>query len=114
MKQSEINFVVTLDEENVPERIKWGATDAPNNDDADTQAISVALWDHKQKNTMRIDLWTKEMPVDEMKRFHVDCIGGFAQTILNATGDEYMAAEMNALCDKLVEHLKKEYDDSKE
>ena len=114
MKQSEINFVITLDDENVPEKIQWGATDAPDGQNAESQAISVALWDQKQKNTMRIDLWTKEMPVDEMKRFHVDCIGGLAQTILNATGDEYMASEMNALCDKLVEHLKKEYEDPKE
>ena len=57
---------------------------------------------------MRIDLWTKDMPVDEMKRFYVDCLGGMAQSVLNSTGDEFMASQMNDLCDKLVEHLKKE------
>jgi hypothetical protein len=46
------------------------------------------------------------MPVDEMKRFYIDCIGGFSQSVLTATGDETMAAEMNALCDRLARHLR--------
>ena len=46
------------------------------------------------------------MPVEEMKRFYIDCIGGLAQSALTATGDEYMAEEINGLCQRLVEHLK--------
>jgi len=68
----------------------------------------VSLWDEKEKNTLRIDLWTKDMEVMDMKRFYIDCIGGMAQSVLNATGDEFMSQEMNALCDKLVAYLKKE------
>lgn len=113
MKTSEINLKFTLDDENVPEKIQWKASDSGKKKNLDTNAVSVSLWDNDQKNTMRIDLWTKDMPVDEMKRFHVDCIGGLAQTILNATGDEFMAGEMNALCDRLVKHLKDEYESKK-
>ena len=113
MKKSEINFTIDLDKDNIPEKIQWKASDSEQKENLDTDAISVALWDNKQKNTMRIDLWTKDMPIDEMKRFHVDCIGGLAQTILNSTGDEYMANEMNGLCDKLVKHLKKELEEGK-
>jgi hypothetical protein len=29
----------------------------------------LSVWDSKEKESMRIDLWTKEMPVDEMKIF---------------------------------------------
>jgi gliding motility-associated protein GldC len=49
--------------------------------------------DSKSKESMRIDLWTKEMPVDEMKIF-------FHQTLVamsdfhRATGDEKMAETM--------------------
>ena len=46
--------------------------------------------------------------MDEMKHFYIDCLGGLAQSVLNATGDEYMNQEISALCDKLVEHVKKE------
>lgn len=109
MNSSEILFKIDLDKENIPEKINWSATDSEKKEHQETNAISVALWDNEQKNTMRIDLWTNDMPVDEMKRFHVDCIGGLAQTILNATGDEFMAKEINALCDRLVEYLKKEH-----
>ncbi|UII20974.1 gliding motility protein GldC [Fulvivirga ligni] len=108
MKKSEINFTVELDADNIPERIKWDATEKPDGQIDDTKSISVSLWDDVQKNTMRIDLWTKDMPVDEMKRFYVDCLGGMAQTILRSTGDEFMSTEINDLCEKLVEHLKRE------
>lgn len=108
MRKSDINFNIELDAQNVPERIVWEATDNPQDKVSETRAISLSIWDHQEKNTLRIDLWTKEMPVDEMKRFCVDTIGGLAQTILSATGDEYMSEEMNALCEKLVIHLQKE------
>ena len=112
MKKSEINFVVELDQQNVPEKILWEASDKPESTLSETKAVSIALWDHLQKNTLRIDLWAKDMPVHEMKRFYIDCIGGLAQSILSSTGDEHMAGEMNALCDRLVAHLRKEQQQS--
>src|SRR5687768_5958557 len=108
MKKSVINFTVHLDQNNVPDKILWDATDKPEPGQSETKSISLALWDSEQKNTLRIDLWSKDMPVDEMKRFYVDCIGGIAQSMLTSTGDEVMANETNALCEKLVEHLRKE------
>jgi gliding motility-associated protein GldC len=107
MKKSTINFTIELDPNNIPEKILWDATEKPEPGTSETKAISVSLWDQAQKNTLRIDLWTKDMPVEEMKRFYIDCIGGLAQSSLSATGDEYMTQEMNSLCQKLVEYLKK-------
>ena len=106
MKKSTIQFTVHLDTNDVPEKIEWDATDKPELGLSETKAVSIALWDHSQKNTMRIDLWSKDMPVDEMKRFYIDCIGGLGQSVLTATGDEFMANEMNALCTRLVQHVK--------
>jgi gliding motility-associated protein GldC len=108
MKKSTINFTVELDQNNIPEKIFWDATDKPDPGLSETKSISVALWDHIQKNTLRIDLWAKDMPVDEMKRFHVECLGGIAQSILSSTKDEHMSNEINALCERLVDYLKKE------
>lgn len=108
MKKSTIQFTVELDEQNVPERITWDASDKPEDQDPQTRSISLSIWDSELKNTLRIDLWTKDMPVNEMKRFYIDCIGGLAQSTLRATGDEKMASEMNDLCDRLVKHLKSE------
>lgn len=108
MKKSTIRFDVELDQNNVPERITWDATDKPADTPSNTKSLSVSLWDSQQKNTMRIDLWTKDMPVDEMKRFYIECLGGIGQSILTSTGDEKMANEINALCDRLVEIVRKE------
>lgn len=108
MKKSNINFTVHLDQNNIPDKILWDATDKPDPNMSETKAISIALWDQKQKNTLRIDLWTKEMPVTEMKQFFIDCIGGLGQTILTSTGDEFMAKETNDLCERLVRHLQNE------
>ena len=102
MKKSEINFKIELDQNNVPEKILWDATDKPEVGFTESKAISLSLWDHQQMNTLRIDLWTKEMPVNEMKRFYIDCLGGVAQSLLTATGDEQMSNEINSLCDRLA------------
>jgi gliding motility-associated protein GldC len=108
MKKSTIQFSIELDQNNVPERIHWDATDKPEDTPSETKSISVSLWDSQQKNTMRIDLWTKDMPVDDMKRFYIECVGGIAQSVLSATGDERMAQEINLLCDRLVELIRKD------
>ncbi|MEM6845963.1 MAG: gliding motility protein GldC [Bacteroidota bacterium] len=113
MKNSDINITVALDEANIPEKITWKAIDADGNSPVgaqslDSKAMSLSFWDDEQKNTLRIDLWTKGMPVNEMKRFCIDAIGGLAQTTLNATGDAFMAQEINELCDRLVKHVEEE------
>ncbi|MGE0590338.1 MAG: gliding motility protein GldC [Cyclobacteriaceae bacterium] len=105
MKQSIIQFKIDLDDKNIPEKIIWDASDKPD-ELSETKSISLSLWDHVQKNTLRIDLWTKDMPVDEMKRFYIDCLGGIAQSALTATGDEKMASEINSLCEKLAKHVR--------
>jgi gliding motility-associated protein GldC len=105
MKKSEINFTIDLDSNNVPQKIQWHASDKPESAPTETKSISISLWDQQQKNTLRIDLWTNDMPVEEMKRFYIDCLGGLGQSILSSTGDEYMANETNALCERLVKHI---------
>lgn len=106
MKNSTIQFSIQLDDQHIPEKIVWDATDKPETGPADTKAITISLWDQQQQNTMRIDLWTKDMPVDEMKRFYIDCIGGLSQSVLNSTGDEFMAKEMTTLCERLANYLR--------
>lgn len=108
MIKSEINFTVELDDNRLPEKISWNASDKSETDQTDTNAVSISVWDQANKDTLRIDLWTKEMSVFEMKRFHIESLGIMAQKILEATGDEFMANEMNDLCEKLVAYLKKE------
>lgn len=111
MKKSRIHFEIELDDQNIPERIYWDATDKEDDGINQTKSISISVWDPFQSNTLRIDLWTKDMAVDDQKRFYIDCIGGLAQSILTATGDEYMSNEINSLCAKFIEHVRKEQEE---
>ncbi len=106
MKNSKINFSISLDDKNVPDSIIWSATDKPVDGDENTDAIAISVWDNTQHSTLRMDLWTKEMNVDDMKRFTIDSIGGLATTIENATGDKIMADQIHELCRNLVKHVK--------
>ena len=106
MKRSEIKFIVTLDKENIPEKIEWNSDDNISDGLLETKSISLSLWDEDKNNTLRIDLWTKKMKTNDMKKFYIDCLGGLSQSILNSTGDEFMSKETNKLCEKLIEHIK--------
>ena len=110
MKKSEIKFKVSLDDENIPEKIEWDADEKEKKGYSETKSISVSLWDSEQKNSLRIDLWTKDMKTDDMKKFYIDCLGGLGQSILNSTGDEFMSKETNKLCDKLIDYIKNKSD----
>ncbi len=104
MKKSEIYFSIALDENNVPEAISWRATDAGEKIHF-AKAINIALWDRQEAGTMKIDLWTKDMPVNEMKYFYIDTIGSMAESLKTATNDEIMVAKMRALCEELSKHI---------
>lgn len=60
MKKSEIKFTITRDDKKVPEKIDWSSSDIQEQTAA-SNAIMIALWDGKERNTLRIDLWTKNM-----------------------------------------------------
>jgi len=100
-----IAFEIDLDQNNLPEKIIWKASDSDNKENS-TKAIAISLWDPNQNNTLKIDLWTKEMRIDEMDKFLVDTLGGLAQSMLTATGDSYISKSINDLCENLVNHMK--------
>jgi gliding motility-associated protein GldC len=108
MRKSIIEIEVTLDADNVPEKLAWKAEDGFKNEPQDAKAMALALWDEKQKGTVKIDLWTKDMEVHEMKRFFIETLSGMADTIRNATQDEVMAMDMENLAKDLGKRLEKE------
>jgi gliding motility-associated protein GldC len=108
MKKSEIRFTVELDQQNIPDKIFWHATDNPNEGIDETKAIAIAVWDHFHKGTLKIDLWTKDMQVNDMKRFCIEIMGGLADTLQTATGDKKMVDDIEGLCRNLSKYLDQE------
>jgi len=102
--KSEIKITVELDENRVPENLVWTATDGGVLDET-SKAIMLSVWDSPKQESMRIDLWTKDMPVDEMKVFFHQTLVSMSETFERATGDTQMSETMKDFCDYFAEKL---------
>lgn len=104
MRKAQITFTITLDDNNLPETIEWKASDSP--DGGRCKAIMLSMWDEQEKNTMRIDLWTKDMLVDDMKKFFHQNIVTMSDTLKRATGEEPVAQDMRDFGAYFAEKMK--------
>ncbi len=101
---SDIKIQIGLDENRVPEKMAWTARDGgAANEEA--KAMLLSLWDPNQKETVRIDLWTKDMPVDEMQQFFHQVLVGMTDSFRRATNDDKMADTMKDFTDYFAKHL---------
>jgi gliding motility-associated protein GldC len=98
MKKAEIKLTIDLDDDNVPETILWESTDAKTKEALPVKSLMLALWDHNYKNTLRIDLWTKDMPIDEMKRFFYETLQTMGDSFLRATGETNIVEDLRDYC----------------
>lgn len=101
---SEITLSVGLDENRVPEKLSWSAQDG-GIDNEDAKAMLLSVWDSKNQESLKIDLWTKDMPVDEMKIFFHQTLVSLSDTFMKATQDEKMTATMKDFCDYFAEKM---------
>ena len=96
-KSSEIKINSTTNENNVPTSIHWSAEDG-GVDHAEAKAIVLSLWDKKEQNAMRIDLWNDQMSVEEMKQFFHQTLMTMADTFERATGEKNMSEDLRDYC----------------
>jgi gliding motility-associated protein GldC len=103
-KTSEISITVETDENKIPEKLSWSAQDG-GVDQEEAKAVLLSLWDAENQETLRIDLWTKDMPMDEMKKFFHQTLVTMSDTYYRATQDEKMTETMKDFCDYFAEKL---------
>ena len=101
-KNTEIRFKVALDAQNVPIDIKWMATDSKNNELRDCKSIMISIWDLAQHETMKIDLWTKEMTVDEMHSHFFQTLLSRSQSYAKATRNPFAIEDMKKFAQELA------------
>ncbi|WP_159799574.1 gliding motility protein GldC [Flavobacterium sp. MK4S-17] len=104
LHKSEIKINVALDDNRIPEKLSWTARDG-GVVNQESKAIMLSVWDSKVQESMRIDLWTKDMPVDEMKVFFHQTLVSMSDTFERATGDKKMSDTMKDFCDYFAEKL---------
>jgi gliding motility-associated protein GldC len=94
MIKSTISIDVQLDDNRVPEQIKWQATESTASVPQEAKAMMLALWDGAEKAALRIDLWTQKMMVDEMADFYYQTFMTMADTFERATKNTGLVNEI--------------------
>jgi gliding motility-associated protein GldC len=95
--KSTLKIDITLDENKVPEKMEWSASDLNQEPEA-VKAFLLSMWDPKENNSLRIDLWTKEMSIEEMKFFFHQTLLTMADTYERSTNDKPLAEDMRDFC----------------
>jgi len=101
MRKTQITIDVELDDNQVPEKMTWNAEDG-GIDKQETKATMISVWDDERKEALRIDLWTKDMPVDQMKMFLHQILISMASTYERATGEEDVAQWMDQMAEEFA------------
>ena len=91
---SNINIQVEMDEHKIPAKINWSSSDNPHQIDQPAKAMLLSFFDAKSRDTLKIDLWVKEMQVIEMDRFMFQVLRSLADTYFSATNNQKLAGAM--------------------
>jgi gliding motility-associated protein GldC len=106
MNQSTIKIDVLLDPNKVPEQINWVASDSNAEMVQKAKAMCIAFWDGADKTAMRIDLWTKDMMVDEMADFYYQMFMSMADTFKRATQQQEISDDMKTFAKNFFEKFR--------
>ena len=106
MNQSTIKIDVLLDPNRVCEQISWSASDSTADMAQKANAMSVAFWDGEDKTALRIDLWTKDMMMDEMADFYYQMFITMADTFKRATHQDELAGDMKKFAKDFFEKFR--------
>ena len=94
MNESSIKIDVLLDADKMPQQINWSATDSTTDMVQKAKAMCIAFWDGAEKSALRIDLWTKDMMVDEMADFYYQIFSTMADTYERATRQKELSDDI--------------------
>jgi gliding motility-associated protein GldC len=106
MRTSEIKLSVRMNSEGI-QGIEWEADEAPEPGKQQAKAMILALWDPKARNSLRIDLWTQDMSVDDMNDFFFQTLLSMADTYKNATNNKDLMAEIKMFARDFAEKAAK-------
>ena len=104
LKKSSIDIEVLTNENNIPEEINWSAKEG-GVDNAKAEALILSLWDKSAGTAMRIDLWNKEMTVDDMKKFMHQTLLTMADTFERATGEKNICEDLRDYCHHFADKM---------
>jgi len=90
-KESKLSISVEMDENHIPESIFWESDDIDENIQKKAEAAMLFFWDKGDKNAMSLNLWTKDMSIEEMGKFYFQILMTMADSFEKATNEDQMA-----------------------
>jgi gliding motility-associated protein GldC len=106
MQQSTIKIDILLDPNKIPEQINWSASESSADAAQKAKAMFLAFWDGTNKEALRIDLWTKDMMVDEMADFYYQVMMTMADTFNRATKQDELTDEMKNFAKDFIKRFR--------
>lgn len=113
-KKAEIKFYIELDDDNIPEKIEWEATDAGFEGRKEAHSIMMSLWDPEDEMTLGIDLWGKKMLVGNMLKHSVQVLQKLADTTEKSTKKSKLAGMIREFATEYGEKVDEEISASDE
>ena len=100
-----LKFEVELDENNLPKNIQMVGHQL-DKDEVNLKALMIAAWDAQKKETLRVDIWTKDMPVHDMFILYHQNMMGMATSLDKSTGEGKLAEALRDYCAFFAEKTK--------
>lgn len=91
MNKSKIEISIYTDDNNIPEKILWKHNQSKT---LNTKSIIMSIWDEKTKKIFKIDVWTKNMKIEDMKIFFYQIFLCISDTYIKATLDDKIGNEI--------------------
>ena len=93
----ELRVSIRLDEDRMPVDMELSGSDFAEPEVV--KAMLLSVFDLERRETLKIDLWTRDMQVIEMDRFMFQTLRGLADTYRNATNNVALANAMQQFVD---------------
>jgi gliding motility-associated protein GldC len=95
VRNEQITIDFGFNKDNMPVEIKWKSSDAPPSvPKQDSKAMLLSFMDRATKDTLKMDLWTVDMQVDEMDRLVFNTLKSLADTYFRASNNKALAEQM--------------------
>lgn len=97
MNKSTLKFDLELNENNVPKSIIMNSSDKQA-ENVNVKSVMISAWESSTKDTLRVDLWTQEMMVNEMFIMYHQTLISMANTLEKSTGNHELAEALRDYC----------------
>lgn len=92
---TDILLRVKLDSENIPETIYWKQGSNDEQQWIPAKAFLLSIFEEQTRDTLKLDIWTKDFQMNEMDRFMFNTLQALCETYRKATSNAELAHQFD-------------------